>query len=195
LHACLQVHFGIGIATNGSTKEGKAMPNRVEEATSAAMGAIKDVKATMNGLTGVFKHLMEEHGKVSALITRVKMSSDGDVRARLYPTIRSELLRHETGELKAVYPAMAEYPEVSRIAQEHAREAGELQRHIAEVDKYNYGDAGWGPAFERLAALVQEHVATEEGDYFPRAQKVMGEDLAKQLLPLFESAKTTMPTA
>jgi hemerythrin superfamily protein len=171
------------------------MPNRVEEATSAAMGAIKDVKATVKGLTGVFKHLMEEHGKVSALITRVKMSSDGDVRARLYPTIRSELLRHETGELKAVYPAMAEYPEVSGIAQEHAREAGELQRHIAEVDKYNYGDSGWGAAFERLAELVQEHVAKEEGDYFPKAQRVMGEDLAKQLLPLFESAKTTMPTA
>jgi hypothetical protein len=45
------------------------MPNRVEEATSAAMGAIKDVKATLKGLTGVFKHLMEEHGKVSALIS------------------------------------------------------------------------------------------------------------------------------
>jgi hypothetical protein len=167
------------------------MPNRVEEATSAAMGAMKDVKATVKGLTGVFKHLMEEHGKVSALITRVKMSSDRDVRARLYPTIRSELLGHETGELKVVYPAMAEYTEVSAIAQEHAREAGELQRQIAEIDKCAYGDADWGPAFDRLAELVQKHVAREEGDYFPKAQKVMGDDLAKQLLALFESAKKT----
>ena len=159
------------------------------------MGALKDVKATVKGLTGVFKHLMEEHGKVSALITRVKMSSDQEVRARLYPTIRSELLGHETGELKAVYPAMAPYPAVSGIAEEHARDAGELQRQIAEVDRYAYTDAAWGPAFDRLAELVQQHVATEEGEYFPRAQKAMGDDLPKQLLPLFESAKLTMPNA
>ena len=171
------------------------MPNRVEEATSAAMGAIKDVKATVKGLTGVFKHLMEEHGKVSALITRVKLSSDEDVRARLYPTIRTELLGHESGELKAVYPAMAAYPEVSSIAEEHARDAGELQQQIAEVDRFSFGDASWAPAFERLAELVQKHVATEESDYFPRAQDAMGEKLAKDLLPLFESAKNTIPNA
>ena|SRR5688572_23464813 len=171
------------------------MPNRVEEATSAAMGVIKDVKATVKGLTGVFKHLMEEHGKVSALIARVKMSSDKDVRARLYPTIRSELLGHETGELNAVYPAMAPYPEISGIAEEHARDAGELQRQIAEVDRYSYASAEWGPAFDRLAELVQRHVAEEESEYFPRAQKAMGGDLSKRLLPLFESAKKTMPNA
>ena len=171
------------------------MPNRVEEATSAAMGALKDVKATVKGLTGVFKHLMEEHGKVSALITRVKMSSDEDVRARLYPTIRSELLGHENGELKVVYPAMAPYPPISGIAEEHARDAGALQRQIAEVDRYAYDDASWGPAFDRLAELVQKHVAAEESDYFPKAQKAMGDNLVKQLLPLFEAAKKTMPTA
>jgi hemerythrin-like domain-containing protein len=186
--------FGIGIA-RGVSLGGDAMPNRVEEATSAAMGALKDVKATVKGLTGVFKHLMEEHGKVSALITRLKVSSDKAVRARLYPTIRSELLGHEAGELKAVYPAMAQYPAISGIAQEHARDAGGLQQQIAEVDRYAYDDAGWEPAFERLAELVQKHVATEESEYFPKAQKAMGDDLSKQLLPLFESAKKAMPTA
>ena len=171
------------------------MPNRVEEATSAAMGAIKDLKAAVKGLTGVFKHLMEEHGKVSALIARVKMSSDEDVRARLYPTIRSELLGHETGELEAVYAAMAAYPELRRIAEEHGRDAGELERHIAEVDRYAYADAGWAPAFDRLAELVQKHVAAEESDYFPQAHKAMGDDLSKRLLPLFESAKKSAPNA
>ena len=171
------------------------MPNRVEEATSAALGAIKDMKATLKGLTGVFKHLMEEHGKVSALIARVKMSSDEDVRARLYPTIRTELLGHETGELKVVYPAMAQYPEVNAIAEAHARDADELQRLIAEVDAFSFGDASWGPAFERLADRVVQHVGIEESDYFPKAQKAMGEKLAQELLPLFEAAKKTIPTA
>ncbi|MET0592523.1 MAG: hemerythrin domain-containing protein [Polyangiaceae bacterium] len=168
------------------------MPNRVEVATSAAISAIKDVKATVKGLSGVFKHLMEEHGKVSALIMRVKMSSDVDVRARLYPTIRADLLAHEAAELKVVYPAMAQFPDVSAIAHEHAYDAGEIERQIAEVDSLSFSDTSWGPAFAWLAELVQKHVAKEEGDYFPQAQKAMGENLSKQLLPIFEAAKRKM---
>jgi hemerythrin superfamily protein len=171
------------------------MPNRIEKAMSETMGAMKDIKATAKGLTGVFKHLMEEHGKVSALIKRVSMSSDQNVRARDYPTIRAELLGHETGEVKAVYPVLAEFPETARIAEEHATQASELQQAIGEVDGLSFGDAGWGPAFDRLANLVEKHVSQEEGDYFPKAQKVIGDERAKQLLPAFEAAKKTAPTA
>jgi hypothetical protein len=171
------------------------MPNRMEKAASEAMGVVKDVKATLKGLTGVFKHLMEEHGKVGALIKRVGLTSDQTVRAQLYPTIRSELLGHETGELKAVYPVLAEYPETSDIAAAHAREADELQNAIAKVDQLSTSDAGWAPAFERLATLVEKHVAVEESEYFPKAQKVIGDQRAKELLPLFEAAKKSAPRA
>ena len=51
------------------------MPSSTESTGSKVMGAVKDVKATFKGLTGVFKHLMEEHGKVGALLKRVNGSS------------------------------------------------------------------------------------------------------------------------
>jgi hemerythrin superfamily protein len=171
------------------------MPNRMEKGMSEVMGAVKDVKAGVKGLTGVFKHLMEEHGKVGALIKRVSMSSDEDVRAKLFPTIRSELLGHETGELKAVYPVLAEYPETSHIAEEHANQASDLKQAIAQVDRLSFSDAGWGPAFDRLATLVDKHVAQEESDFFPKAQKVIGDERAKELLATFEAAKKTSPSA
>jgi hemerythrin superfamily protein len=167
----------------------------MEKGVSQVMGAIKDVKAGVKGLTGVFKHLMEEHGKVGALIKRVSMSSDEDVRAKLFPTIRSELLGHETGELKAVYPVLAEYPETSYIAEEHANQASDLKQAIAQVDQLSFSDAGWGPAFDRLATLVDKHVAQEESDFFPKAQKVIGDERAKELLATFEAAKKTSPSA
>jgi Hemerythrin HHE cation binding domain len=165
------------------------MPNRIEKTMSEAMGAAKDIKARVKGLKGVFRHLMEEHGKVGALIKRVSMSSDEKVRAELFPTIRTELLGHESGELMALYPALAEYPETSYIADEHAKQAGEMERAIAELDELSFSDAGWGPAFDRLATLVEQHVTQEESDYFPKAQKVIGEERAEQLLPAFEAAK------
>ncbi len=169
------------------------MPNKIEKAAAEAMGAIKDVKAGLKGLTGVFRHLMEEHGKVTALIKRVSMSSDESVRANLYPTIQSELLGHEEGELKVVYPALAEYPETSSIAGEHARQAGELRQAIDELNGLPFRDAAWGPAFDRLATLVENHVSKEESDYFPRAQKVLGDERSKELLPAFEAAKKNAP--
>jgi hemerythrin superfamily protein len=167
------------------------MPNKMEKAASEAFGALKDMKARAKGLSGVFRHLMEEHGKVGALIKRVSMSSDERVRAELYPTIRSELLAHETGELKAVYPVLAEFPETSGIAEEHALEARELRDCIEEVDRLSFGDAAWGPAFDRLAHLVEDHVSKEESEYFPKAQKAIGDERADVLLSQFEAAKSS----
>ena len=165
------------------------MPNAIEKAASEVMGAAKDVKAGFKGLTGVFMHLMEEHGKVGALIKRVSLSSDAGVRSKLYPTIRRELLAHEKGELTVVYPPLAEFPETAAIASEHAIDASEMEAAIAELDALSFADASWPSAFERLAKLVEQHVTHEEGDYFPRAQKVLGEERAKQMLSAFEAAK------
>jgi hemerythrin-like domain-containing protein len=153
------------------------------------MGAAKDVKATFKGLTGVFKHLMEEHGKVAAMLKRVSASSDVKVRREVYPTIRSELLAHEKGEVDAVYPELARFPETSAIAAQHAQEAQQLQAAIRAVDELPFDSASWSSAFERLVALVESHVKEEETEFFPKAQKVIGDDAAAALLPRFEAAK------
>jgi hemerythrin superfamily protein len=165
------------------------MPNAMERAASEVMGVAKDLKAGLKGLTGVFMHLMEEHGKVGALIKRVSLSTDDAVRAKLYPTIRMELQAHEKGELEVVYPALAEFPATAAIASEHRDHASEIDAAIAELDVLAFSSPSWAPAFERLAKLVTEHVKLEESSYFPRAQKVLGEARAKQMLPAFEAAK------
>jgi len=165
------------------------MPNTTQSAASKAMGAIKDVKATFKGLTGVFKHLMEEHGKVAALLKRVKGSSDVQLRSELYPDIRKELLAHEKGEMAVVYPVLAEFAETEGITAQHNIEARELESAIAAVDALAFDDPSWEPAFTRLAELVEQHVDEEESDFFPKAQSVIGENEAKALLPRFEAAK------
>jgi hypothetical protein len=165
------------------------MPNSLEKAASKTMGTVKSAKASLKGLTGVFKHLMQEHGEVSALIKRVTVSSDTDVRRELFPTIRKELLGHEKGELNAVYPVLAEYPETEGIAEIHAREASELEAAIRAVDAIDFGAQAWAPAFEHLAQLVKAHVDEEEGEFFPVAQETIGEERARGLTERFEAAK------
>jgi hypothetical protein len=47
------------------------MPHRTEKVVSEVMGAAKNAKAKLEGVHGVFQHLMREHGEVTALLLRV----------------------------------------------------------------------------------------------------------------------------
>ncbi len=158
------------------------------------MGAAKAVKATAKGLTGVFRHLMQEHGEVSALMKRVSMSSDAQVRREHYPKIREELISHERAEVRVVYSELGALQQTRDVAAKHNREAKELESAIADLDAIDPANSEWGPAFEQLVQLVTAHVTEEESDFFPKAQDVIGEDEAKALLGRYETAKKNVKT-
>jgi hemerythrin superfamily protein len=165
------------------------MPNPMEKAASEVMGAAKSVKARIEGLTGVFQHLAREHGEVTALLLRVKSSSDPKVRSELFPKIRQELLSHEKGELSVVYPQFRERAELAAIAEAHEREAGVLEQKINGLTAIPYTDPQWGARFTEIVQLVTEHVKEEEGEYFPAAERVLGKETAERLLGRYEAAK------
>jgi hypothetical protein len=163
------------------------MPNRTDQVVSKAMEAEKALKATVKGLTGVFKTLMEQHGAISALLRR---ADGGDVEpAELWPEIRSELLSHERGESRVVYAALRELDDTRALAEQHDEEAAALELQIARVDAQDVEAEIWGDRFEELAELVKQHMADEESDIFPAAQKALGKDRARQLDARFLEAK------
>jgi hypothetical protein len=164
------------------------MANLAEELASKAMGAMKMGKAALTGLSGVFSKLEQEHGEVTALLMRVKASSDPGVRAELFPKIRAELLSHEKGELLVVYPALREFTDTAGIADKHDMEASQLQKTLDALTGTAYDDPSWEPQFIALIDLVQRHVAEEEGDWFPKAQAVLG-DRTDALRAQFEQVK------
>jgi iron-sulfur cluster repair protein YtfE (RIC family) len=165
------------------------MTNPLDEIASKAMGGVKAVKATLEGLTGVFRHLAQEHGEVSALLLHVKMSSDPKVRAELFPKIRKELLSHEKGEVAVVYPAFRANPETERYADKHDQEASQLEKVIAELTALPVHSANWGTTFDALVELVQRHVTEEESLMFPAGQRVLSAQ-ADAMLARYESVKS-----
>jgi hypothetical protein len=165
------------------------MPHRTEKVVSEVMGAAKSAKAKLEGLQGVFQHLMREHGEVTALLLRVKASTDPKVRAEFFPLIRQELLSHEIGELADVYPVFAEYPALAEFAEEHEEDASELEERIDLVTETPYDDERWAPRFAELVDLVSAHVEDEEERYFPAASKVIGRQQSEEMLSRFEETK------
>jgi len=150
------------------------MPTHMEKTVSRAMGAAKKAKGTVQGLTGVFKTLMEEHGEVGALLMRVRSSKDLQTRARLWGTIRQELLAHEKGELAVVYPMYMQHPAIEPLAVEHNTQASELAALIEIIDDTGLDDRQWTTRFDRLVKLVEKHVHQEESEIFPAGQRVFG---------------------
>jgi len=167
------------------------MSNTIEQLSAKAVGTVKAVKAGFNGLRGVFLHLAEEHGEVGALLKQLRKSTDAQERRAHFPKVRAELLAHERAELAEVYPPLLNHDSTRELVVLHNQEATQLESAIRAVDAVDPGSEAWGLAFERLFALVQQHVEEEEKDFFPKAQAALGEEAAEALLPRYEAAKTS----
>lgn len=184
LQAC--AHDGMVFATVGQQR--KNMTTKIEEMASKATGFAKAAKATLEGFNGVFRHLVQEHGEVSALLLRLKLSSDPDKRRELWPIIRKELLSHEQAEKLEVYPAFRHVSEMQTMAVEHDRDADDLEEVISELTATAVDSDQWQPILERLIAQVEEHVRDEEEEYFPIADRAF-KDRSQDMLARFEKAK------
>jgi hypothetical protein len=163
--------------------------HRTEKVVSEVLGVAKAAKAALEGVTGVFKELMREHGEVTALLMRVKTSSEIDVRAELFPKIRAELLAHEKGELSEVYPVFKQHEALASYAEMHEREAGTLERQLQRLAALPYEDPGWTTAFAELVNAVSRHVKEEEGEYFPAASKILGKKATEAMTSRYEEKK------
>ena len=155
------------------------MPNQLDSIISQGAGKMSGAKARMHGLVGVFKVLCEQHGEAGNLLKRVK--ADSSKRADLWPKIRDELTSHEKGELRTLYPLLAEHEETRDFAEQHAREANQLSATIEHIDATNMDSPQWTHLFAQLISLVEQHVREEETEIFPKAQDVLGKDRAKEL--------------
>jgi hemerythrin superfamily protein len=166
-----------------------------EQIGAKVMGAAKLGKAALEGLSGVFLKLAQEHGEVSALLMRVRATQDPQIRAELFPQIRAELLSHERGELTVVYPALRRHDETRMLADEHDMQAGQLEKMLNELSARAYNAPDWPTLFDALVDLVQRHVAKEEQEYFPRADKVMSSDETDTLRREYEDVKASTRAA
>jgi hemerythrin superfamily protein len=158
---------------------------------SKGAGVMKGVKARLEGLTGVFKTLAEQHGEVAAMLKRLQ--SKPEKKAELWPEIRRELLSHERGEIREIYPVLRQHVQTRALAEHHDQEAAEMEHLIERIDTATAAD--WRPLFDQLVDAVIRHANQEEHDIFPKAQEAIGAQATKDLEPRFLAAKKQLMVA
>jgi len=164
------------------------MPNRMDSMLSKGAGVMKGFKARLEGLTGVFKTLAEQHGEVAAMLKRLQ--SKPEKQAELWPEIRRELLSHERGEIREIYPVLRQHVQTRALAEHHDQEAAEMERLIEQLDTATADD--WRRLFDQLTDTVIHHANEEENSIFPKAQEAIGDKAAKDLEARFLAAKNQL---
>ncbi|MEI9947822.1 MAG: hypothetical protein WDO74_02310 [Pseudomonadota bacterium] len=140
------------------------MANPGEPMASQVVGIGKPTKAAAE-LNGAFKHLMEEHGEVFALVKRLGMRSDELVRRELDGS------SHEPGEMDELSAALWEIVQTLERSLTDDAEPSDLADAMAALDAINPGSPEWGPAFLQVSELLEAHVNGEQNDFFSEARR------------------------
>jgi hemerythrin superfamily protein len=133
----------------------------------------------------VFKTLAEQHAEVKVLLKRLQ--DKPEKKPELWPEIRRELLSHERGELREVYPVLRRHVQTRALAEHHDQEAADMETLIEKLDMAQPVD--WPMLYDQLVDAVIHHAEEEEKEIFPKAQQAIGSDAARDIEARFLAAK------
>jgi hemerythrin superfamily protein len=132
--------------------------------------------------SGIFRRLADEHADVTELMQRVAGTIEVQVRQDAFPVIRRSLLTHARGEEQVFYPRLAEHAELRALVARSLEEHAEVERFLKRLDVKDKSTKQWGDLFAQMQRAVQEHVAREERELFPRAETLLGARQVREMV-------------
>jgi len=144
-------------------------------------GKMKAASAALKGERGIFRKLKEEHAQVSAMMRRCAAMDDASERSELFAEIRRELLAHAKGEEREFYPVFRQFEETADIVEESIEDHGAIEEMLEQLRAMTTESEDWTDLFDEMMSEVEDHVAQEENELFPLAEKLIDDDQAKQI--------------
>lgn len=121
--------------------------------------------AALNELSGVFKHVLSEHGEAFALVKRLSMRLDREGCGQLGTTLAGEACSHSRGEMAQGYAALKAIVQKQHLLESEARPS-DLADAMAALDAINPGSPEWGPTFLQVSELLEAHLHAAEDSLF-----------------------------
>jgi hemerythrin superfamily protein len=140
-------------------------------------------------LAGVFETLAEQHRQVLDGLRRAGSSKVPAKRRELWAEARRQLLSHERAEEQIVYATLEGYEAGQMLIEQHGDQSVELELAIAELNATDTQSGEWIGLLRDVMIMVEGHVRDEEGEFFPRAQELLGENTARELEAPFSRAQ------
>jgi len=138
-----------------------------------------------------FTLLKTDHKKVAGILEKIDETTERGVKTReeLFAQLKSELDIHTRIEETIFYPALEEADETRDITLEAFEEHKVVKTLLGELESLGKDKEEWTAKFTVLKENIEHHVEEEEGEMFPKARKVLGEEGAETLGTRMETAK------
>jgi hypothetical protein len=121
--------------------------------------------------------LENDHQKVSRLFEEHERAAGADGKKAVFDQISDELTVHAELEEQIFYPAVREAsPKGDETVQEGYEEHAEVKALLAELSVLEADDEEYVRKFAELRSDVEHHVAEEEGEMLPEAERSLGQD-------------------
>jgi hemerythrin superfamily protein len=133
--------------------------------------------------------LKADHDKVDKLFQKVKATEEGEEHKELFKKIKAELDVHTHIEEKIFYPRLKEEEELKDITLEGVEEHHQAKMFLRELASLSEDSEKFEPKLKVLMEDITHHVQEEEGEMFPKVQKVINEDELKELGKRMEEEK------
>jgi hemerythrin superfamily protein len=137
--------------------------------------------ATARPLAGVFELLADQHRQALELLRFAGAVASPDRRRQYWAEARRRLISHERAEEQVVYAVLEGHGDAATVLEQHGDQAVELELAIAELDATDEGSDEWVGRLRDVMAMVDDHVQDEENEFFQRAQRLLGENTAREL--------------
>jgi hemerythrin superfamily protein len=128
--------------------------------------------------------LKDDHDKVDRLFQKVKATEE-DEHKQLFEKIKMELDAHAHIEEKIFYPRLKEEDELEDITLEGIEEHHQAKMFLRELASLSDDSEKFEPKLKVLMEDITHHVQEEEGEMFPKVEKIIGkaelEKLGKQM--------------
>ncbi len=141
--------------------------------------------------------LKNDHRTVEALFKRFEQAGDEayKVKRELADKIVKELSIHAAIEEQLLYPAARERDErLDDLVLEALEEHHIAKWTLREIERMASDDERFDAKVTVLMESIRHHVEEEEGELFPKLQKVMGKDELEALGAVMAQAKKAAPT-
>lgn len=132
--------------------------------------------------------LKQDHDKVSRLFQKVKGSEESE-HVELFEKIKQELEVHTHIEETIFYPKMKENQELEDIVLEGIEEHHQAKIFLRELSNLAENSEKFEPKLKVLMEDIEHHVQEEEGQMFPKIEKVFDQATLEQLGKEMEAEK------
>lgn len=138
--------------------------------------------------------VLEDHSRIGDLLAHMDGTAP-ELRHDLFQRLVALLARHEAAEGSTLRPALRDNVDNGRPpAESLLEEEGQLERHLADLEKMDAASDEFLGAFRELRGNILDHIQHEERVEHPRLRETLGDEHRRSMAEAFTEIKEHAPT-